>query len=320
MIFNRAAIPDDPNVRLDAFVNFCNATVAAAPDTRRAMSTILDFIVRATEAVGATIALPERDALVVSCSTAGSAHAPGERLAASSLAARVFAERKTYLANSTLDPRTDPSRSYARIGTTVMAPIMQGRRTYGVLLVKYPAAYGIHAKEAQAVSEFAGICGTILGSAMYLEQKVDPRAADPVTGLGNRRAYERDLAMQLDLYRRFGVPLSVALFSPAQTGDGVAVQWTSALRARVRASDAVFRIADGLFAAILKNCGEQQAVAARTRIAQRLPECSAYAVASPRSDEGLRRFQIRLESALSGQAEAASPTRTIWERFTKGAV
>lgn len=310
-----ASIPNTPDERLNVFVNFCNATLAAAPDTRAAMSSILDFIVQATGATGAAIAMPEGDALVISSSTRSSANQPGERFRSSSLAARVYAERKTYLANSTVDIRTDPTRSYSRLGTTVMAPIMQGRRAYGVLLVKHPAAYGIQAKEAQAVNEFAGICGSILGSAIYLEEKIDPRMIDPDTGLGNARAYERDLAMQMDLYRRFGVPVSVALFSCA---PHLAQQWSGILRGSVRDSDAAFRISDALFAVILKNCGEQHAGNVRERIGKQLPAFSSSTVATPRAGEGTRPFRTRLEQSQRPQSsEHPRPPRSVWERFAQ---
>lgn len=316
--FNRAAIPDDPSVRLNAFVNFCNGAVAAEPDARRAMSMILDFIVQATEASGAAIAVPDGEVLAVTASTAGSTYARGQRLPANGLAAQVFAQRKTFLANSTIDERADPTRSYGRIGTTVIAPVMQGRRAYGVLLVKHPAAYGIHAKEAHAVSEFASVCGAILGGAFYVEQHADARNTDSATSLRNRRAYEADLAMQMDLNRRFGVPVSVALFASARCGAEALQQWAIALRETIRASDVAYHISEGLFAVLLKNCAEPQAAAARARIAQHLPACSSWAVASPRSGEATRAFRLRLEQALRGKADEHAPALTVWERFTKG--
>lgn len=209
---------------------------------------------------------------------------PGERLPSTSLAARVYAERKTYLANSTVD-------------------------------VKHPAAYGIQAKEAQAVSEFAGICSNILGSAIYLEEKIYPRMTDPDTGLGNSRSYERDLAMQMDLYRRFGVPVCVALFSCA---PHLARQWAGILRGCIRESDTAFRISDGLLAVILKNCGEQHADRVRERISKQLPEYASSAVASPRAGEGTRAFRTRLEQSQRSQSsEHPRSPRSIWERFAQ---
>jgi GGDEF domain-containing protein len=312
----RSAIPDDPNARLNAFVNFCNQTVAGAPDARRAMSAILGFIVEATNATGAAIALPEGDELVVASSTPNSTYKPAQRIESGAIAARVFAERKTYLANSTIDPRADATRSYARIGTTVVSPIKQGRRAYGVLLVKFPATYGIQSKEAHVVSEFAGVCGTVLGSAIYLDERIDARDTDAVSGLPNRRAYERDLSVQLDLQRRHGVPVSVVLMEAADCETAGVQRMGSALRQAIRSSDTAFRIAGGLFAVILKNCSEQHSRVAVRRIQSKVPQCIATALASPHAGESMRALRLRLDQALyAGSREGLEPAGSIWDKF-----
>src|SRR5579864_3682337 len=160
------ALPNDPAGRLQAFTQFCNSTIAACVEPTRAMWLILEYIVNATGALGASLAMPEGDSLVVSSNTRRARYVRGERIPMNSgVFGAAFSSRDTYVSNSTIDPRTDSSRSYARIGATIVSPIKHGRRAYGVLIATYPAAYGIHAVEARDVRDFTSVAGEVLGYA-----------------------------------------------------------------------------------------------------------------------------------------------------------
>jgi len=321
---DNVSIPDDPEERLTAFVNFCNETIASVPDTRRAMSAILEFIVRATGATGAAIALPECDALVVSTATANCERRPGERISLTSTAGTAFRERKTILANTTSDPRTDPTRAYARIGTTVISPIMHGRRTYGVLLSRYPAPHGVESKEAHAVNEFGSVAGGVLGSSFYLEENARTNAIDPLTRLGNLRGYERDLGAQFTLYRRFGVPFCLALFDVKSADRDVWARTGLALQDQIRKTDAGFALENGLFAVLLKNCSGQHSAAALSRIETPLPQHTHAALASPWPSESLRAFRARAQRLLTQtsneKTSQSPPGRSVWERFARASL
>lgn len=309
-------IPDDPSSRLTALVNFCNEIIASAPDTPRAMSAILGFIVRATGATGAAIALPEASSLVVSAATPKYPRVPGERISMTELAGKAFHERKMYLANSTVDPRSDATRAYARVGTTVISPIMHGRRAYGVLLVSYPATHGTQAKEACAVDEFGSIAGAILGTAIYLDGQC--AATKGQAKLANRRAFDRDLSAQFNLYRRCGVPFCLALLHAR--GTDMAEQVGLAIQSAIRKTDTGFRLDDQLFAVLLKNCSEQHSAIAIRRIASRLLQHADTIVAAPRPQERLRAFRERAERALvdvqNGKTALPAPERSIWDIFS----
>ena len=309
------AIPDDQSVRLSAFVNFCNRITAQNPDTHAAMRSILAFIVEATNATGAAIALPEGEALVISCSTSHNVFRPAERIPLSSVAGQAFLTRKTMLANSFGDAKAGGEQKFSRIGTTVAAPIMQGRRAYAVLMVKYPALRGSDAVESQAVSEFAGVCGCVLGGAMQSDQVTD-RKSDSTTGLPNQRAYERDVARQIDLCRKFGIPVAVAYFQLYGVDDESAVKTSQALRGAIRATDTAFRLNERVFAVVLKNCSERRAAVALLRIQRAIPPATAI-VASPRVTEGVRGFLARANRELaSGEGDKpVESSRSIWERL-----
>lgn len=296
----RVDIPDDPSERLLVFENFCNVTIAEDPDTKHAMSAVLGFVVQATGAIAAAVALPDGDALSVSAATLECKFPAGHRFAFSEVAGRAYLERKTYLGNSTVDPRTDPSRSYARIGTTIFSPIMHGRRAFGVLLTTYPASHGTHAKEAMVTDEFASVAGTVLGSALYAND----------TGIRGRRDYERALSEHHHLYRRFGVPFTVALFE----GDGI----ESALGDATRRTDMAFELDDATFAVIMPGCSERDGGQAVKRIAEALPAGLSCAFAAPERNESLRSMQSRLrQRLLATEPPMAVPhgTESVWERF-----
>ena len=309
-------IPDDRNVRLGAFVNFCNKTIAQDHDAHGAMRSILAFIVEATHALGAAIALPEGDALVVSCSTSQSVFRPAERIALTTVAGQAFLERKTMLANSFSEPKSEAARKFSRIGTMIAAPIMQGRRAYAVLLVKYPALHGTSAVESQAVGEFAGVCGCVLDGAIFSGDEAEHRPADSSTRLPNARLFERDVAKQIDLYRKYGIPMAVAYFQVSTVNDESVAKITTVLRGSIRATDTAFRVGDRCFSVVLKNCSARRASVALGRIQKALPEATA-AVASPRPAEGARGFMARAnrEVAAYFSDRPLESTRSIWERI-----
>jgi GGDEF domain-containing protein len=90
----------------------------------------------------------------------------------------------------------------------------------------------------------------------------------------------------------------------------------AALREAIRSSDAAFRIAGGLFAVVLKNCSQQQSVAAFERIKSRIPHCIATALASPYAGETMRALRLRLDQELHTKTNVtAQPVVSIWDKF-----
>lgn len=308
-------LPDDPAARLNTFTQFCSSTIAAAVDTTRAMSLILEFIAAATGAVGASIAMPEAGSLVVSAATRNARHRRGERIPMNSgVFGAAFSNRDTYVSNSTIDPRADASRSYARIGTTIVSPIKHGRRAYGVLIATYPAAYGIHSVEARDVRDFTSVAGEVLGYAIYEREnaRTGSTPVDPQTGLELRRGYERELKAQYDLYKKFAVPFSLALFDLSDHPQSVAAGG-DALRRAMRGTDNGFRL-DGVLAVLLKNCSETDAETALSRLDRALPVRVPMIVAAPRFGESLRDFRGRAERSLLQAKTAATPWRAASTR------
>ncbi|HEV3154874.1 MAG TPA: GGDEF domain-containing protein [Candidatus Baltobacteraceae bacterium] len=308
-ICSEFTLDDRPAERLQTFSAFCSQTIAASHDTTRAMSAILDFIVNATDAVGASIAMPEGHAFAVSASTHAARYRRGERIPMNSgVFGAAFSKRETYLSNSTIDPRADVTRSYARLGTTIVSPIMHGRRAYGLLIATYPAAHGVHATQARDVRDFTSIAGCILGDAIYEREREVRSSPDPQTGLESRRAFDRQLKAQYDLYRRFGVPFSLALFDFDEQPHAT-TECARALRGAMRASDAAFRVSENMLAVVLKNCSESDGETALARLDRAMPFRGVLTVAAPRLGENLRALRQRAERSLLQGRGRAIPTR-----------
>ena len=110
-----------------------------------------------------------------------------------------------------------------------------------------------------------------------LEQAVHAARRDPLTGLGNRRAFDEQLAIFLRVARRYGTPLALALFDidhlkqindrfghPA--GDAALMHFGRVLLGSARESDVTARIGGDEFALLLPQTDAQGAEALVSRI------------------------------------------------------
>jgi len=100
---------------------------------------------------------------------------------------------------------------------------------------------------------------------------------DPLTGLGNREAFNRTLSRELQRMRRYGEPVALAMLDlngfkvvndtlGHAAGDRALVAVAAALRATVRASDAAFRWGGDEFAIVMPNLAPEAGAAAAQRM------------------------------------------------------
>jgi diguanylate cyclase (GGDEF)-like protein len=108
---------------------------------------------------------------------------------------------------------------------------------------------------------------------------------DPLTGLGNRRAFDEDAAKELERYRRTGVPLALAVidldaFKPINdefghgVGDQVLVAVAEALLGETRTIDGRYRWGGDEFALILPGSRRGPAKMICRRVAEQLERSS----------------------------------------------
>lgn len=140
-----------------------------------------------------------------------------------------------------------------------------------------------HRIEVRIPYELAGVADTFntMRSKILLQQRELETAAitDSLTGLHNRRHFDRMLAQECLRAERFGQPLALVLcdidhfkkFNDTyghQNGDRVLKAVSEALRDAVRQVDVVCRYGGEEFAVILPNCDREQAVEAAERLRQ----------------------------------------------------
>lgn len=162
---------------------------------------------------------------------------------------------------------------------------------------------------------------------------------DGLTGLGNRRALEETLAMQLMMQRQCGVQCSLAMFDidlfqhlnneqGSSRGDQILKQVGQVLDQYARESDAIFRYGGEEFVVVLPGTGISGAVSfaerMRTAIERLSPVTVSCGVAEVTADDDAGRLLARADAALysakaagrnrvfqhTGRAVIAAPSRT----------
>ena len=150
------------------------------------------------------------------------------------------------------------------------------------------------ARFADAVEQLVEATGAIQAAA--LEAHVQSRSrelesqanTDPLTGLGNLRALQRQLATLLDVHKRYGHPFGLLLMDidglkrindshGHQAGDRVLMQVAMSLRRSIRSVDTAARIGGDEFCVLLP----QQDLKSAAKLAARLATAVEEEVASP---------------------------------------
>ena len=129
----------------------------------------------------------------------------------------------------------------------------------------------------------------------------------PLSGGLLRRAYDREIKAQYDLYKKFAVPFSLALFDFSEHVQSIGAAG-DALREAMRTTDNGFRL-DGILAVLLKNCSETDAETALARLDRALPVRVPMVALAPRFGESLRDLRSRAERSLNEARATATPWR-----------
>lgn len=119
--------------------------------------------------------------------------------------------------------------------------------------------------------------------ARRLRQAEELAATDALTGLGNRRAFEKQLEVELAFSERHRLPLGLLVldidqFKPINdrfghpAGDAVLIRAADRIRASLRSSDQAYRLGGDEFGVLLRDCGELGAQLTGERILKALVE------------------------------------------------
>jgi diguanylate cyclase (GGDEF)-like protein len=228
-----------------------------------------------------------------------------------------------------LDP--PPGFESPGIKSMLSVPIMQDGKAIGALTVGWrhrvrrddevePTVINILASEAAATIEHSDL----------LLRLVDTAATDPLTGLPNRRAWDRLLRTGLLESRQVEKPLSIAIldldcfkaFNDSrghQAGDRLLREAAAAWKGALRQNDMIFRWGGEEFTVILPHCDRAQAIEVVERLRAATPggQTSSAGVATWDGRESAEALFDRTDGALY-EAKESGRNRTVTAGQTRG--
>ena len=235
--------------RLLSIIELQNAIIAAGFNSDEVMNVVVERAGTLTGATGSAVVLGEGEELVTRAAGGSARATVGSRVArAGSASGRAIGERK-------------PIR-HGDGGDVLAVPLLYGETAVGYLEVTAarPGAFGDD--DVETLRLLAQIIAIALHRAYTYPKPRRDVDHDPLTGLGNRRAYEERIEAELARNRRYGHSFSLALLELGAletaidrlgqaAGDEAVIEIANILKRHTRAIDACFRIASGEIAIVL---------------------------------------------------------------------
>jgi diguanylate cyclase (GGDEF)-like protein len=229
-----AATPE----RLLAIIELQNAIIAAGLNSDEVMTLVVERASTLTGATGSVVALTEGDEIVTRAA-AGTARATvGNRAAKATVpSGRAITERGVVQGPDSLS-----------------VPLLYGEAAVGYLEVTAAKPNAFGDDDAETLRLLAQIIAIALHRAYTYPKPRRDVDHDPLTGLGNRRAYEERIEAELARNRRYKHSFSLALLELGgletavdrmgqAAGDEAVTEIAQILKRHTRAIDACFRIA-----------------------------------------------------------------------------
>ena len=221
--------------RLLSIIELQNAIIAAGLNSDEVMSLVVERAATLTGASGSVVALTEGDEIVTRAA-AGTSRA-------------------------TVGNRVPKSAQPASSSDALSVPLLYGEAAVGYLEVTSgKAAFGD--EDVETLRLLAQIIAIALHRAYTYPKPRRDVDHDPLTGLGNRRAYEERIEAELARNRRYAHSFSLALLELGgletavdrmgqAAGDEAVTEIATILKKHTRAIDACFRIAADEVAIVL---------------------------------------------------------------------
>jgi diguanylate cyclase (GGDEF)-like protein len=238
-------------------------------EARLDLSTVLRLVVERartlTGADGAAIELVDGEQMVYRAVSGTATSSLGLRLErARSLSGLCVQEARPLCALDTeTDPRVDRD-ACRRVGvrSMVCAPLLFDGDAIGALKVMSRETHAFFDQTSELLQRLARVLAAAIHQSQHLAAVVHDSLHDSLTGLGNRRAFERGLELELSRNARYarglclvtldldGFKLVNDQFGHA-AGDEVLVEVACILRQCVRETDGCFRLGGDEFALVL---------------------------------------------------------------------
>jgi diguanylate cyclase (GGDEF)-like protein len=266
-----APLPTDPTVLL-AVVEAQSEIAAAELDLDAVMALVCTKAEELTGADGAVVELAEGDEMVYRAASGTAADSVGLRLGRDgSLSGRCVAEGHALVCHDAeTDERVDGA-ACARVGAISMlcVPLIHREGAVGVLKVLSRHRRAFSERDEDTLTLLSGLIAAQMRHAQVYARAEQASREDPVTGLGNLRAYRERLHAEIERAIRHGRPLTLCYIElegaqalatdhGAKALDAALVRVARGLCA-VRACDQAFRIGDTLFALLLPETTERDA-------------------------------------------------------------
>jgi diguanylate cyclase (GGDEF)-like protein len=176
--------------------------------------------------------------------------------------------------------RVSPSARTGSANTpqsAMVAPLSNESGIFGALAVYHSGRNAFGAGHRALFEQVATHTASVIANAIVFEETQEQSLTDALTGLPNRRYFERHLSQEIARVRRHGGQLSVLLLDMEgfkrvndefghQAGDQALVEVAHVLREGLRVYDICARLAGDEFVLVLGNCDAAQAETRRTDI------------------------------------------------------
>ena len=236
--------------RLLSIIELQNAIIAAGLNSDEVMSLVGERAGTLTGATGSVVVLAETEELVTRAASGTARATVGNRVAKAGVSAgRAMTESRAIRGE---DTATD----------SLAVPLLYGEAAVGYLEVTSTTPNKFGDDDADTLRLLAQIIAIALHRAYTYPKPRRDVNHDPLTGLGNRRAYEERIDAELARNRRYGHSFSLALLELGgletavdrlgqAAGDEAVTEIATILKKHTRAIDACFRIAADEVAIVL---------------------------------------------------------------------
>ena len=262
-----------PVPRLIAIIAMQNAIARSASGLDNVMSVVVERAMALTAATGAVVEIVDGDVMEYRAACGSAASFVGYRIPREgSMSGLCIAQGVPLHARDTsTDPRVDRA-ACQRIGVASMVcvPLLHACEPVGVLKVLSDRPHCFDHTTAATLALLADVIAAAMHHAKEYDAAVSLSLHDGLTGLLNRRAFDRQLAQEIARAVRHKHPLSVAMFDldglkaandsfGHAAGDAILRDAATLLRTSLRGCDHCYRLGGDEYAAILPETGFEAA-------------------------------------------------------------
>jgi diguanylate cyclase (GGDEF)-like protein len=282
-----------------------------------------------TQAGGAVLELLEGEELVYSVAAGTAVNHVGIRVPVDASPSGMCVRTSEIFSsdNTDNDDRVDMGVcSIVGAGSMICAPVAVGGLTVAVLTVYSAGIYDFRINDLETLQQLSGLVGAHMAQAGDFQSEARTSRIDPLTGLGNRRAYDEALAAEVARARRHERGIALCIFDLdhfkalneelGHAGGDEVLRGVASILDNGRFSDAAFRVGDDQFALILPETDDAGVEAAGRRLTGvieaaglgggRATVSCGVATGGPGAIELHERAEAALESMKSARGAAAA--------------